>query len=290
MLESYTPNPQVESSLRTELRDDDCATRHRPRELHYGRIWSPERDEQLIALYTAVPPPKDLALAEAMGMRVSQVRGRLDVLRAAGVLSPRPKKAERKRRDAPPPTADDLRTALKARASALWPTERLLTLCLGWRAGEKTAALATRLGITNNAVVGAVHRLVARGILEARPSLVIRDADDPRRTAEPHARRTIPVPAATLPPLASGNEPPAMRPASPPRFIPAPAPPPPPPSRPYARITECCWPIGEVGTRGFRFCDAPTEPGRPYCEEHAMKAFVRVRPSDRADDYARPGA
>ena len=137
MLESYTPNPQVKSSLRTESRDDDCATRHRPRELHYGRIWSPERDEQLIALYTAVPPPKDLALAEAMGMRVSQVRGRLDVLRAAGVLSPRPKKAERKRRDAPPPTADDLRTALKARASALWPTERLLTLCLGWRAERR---------------------------------------------------------------------------------------------------------------------------------------------------------
>ena len=91
------------------------------------------------------------------------------------------------------------------------------------------------------------------------------------------------MPAGTLPPLASGDEPPAMRPAPSPLLVPVS----PPPSRPYARIKECCWPIGEVGTRGFRFSDAPTEPGRPYCEEHAMKAFVRVRPPARNDDHAR---
>jgi GcrA cell cycle regulator len=199
------------------------------------------------------------------------------------ILNTRPARGPRKRRYKPPLTTVELRTALEACASNIWPAEKLLALCVGWRAGEKTAALATRLGITNNAVIGAVHRLVARGILEARPSPVIRDADDPRRATNPTPRRKVSLPAVTLPPLASADESPVASLPSPPRLMPTP----PLPPRPYGRITECCWPIGEPGTRAFRFCDAPTEPGRPYCEEHARTAFVRVR--DRREDYARPG-
>jgi GcrA cell cycle regulator len=55
-------------------------------------------------------------------------------------------------------------------------------------------------------------------------------------------------------------------------------------SRPYARIVTCCWPIGEPGTRSFHFCDAPSEPGRPYCTEHAKLAYVKVK--DRREDAA----
>lgn len=36
----------------------------------------------------------------------------------------------------------------------------------------------------------------------------------------------------------------------------------------------CCWPIGEPGVAGFRFCDAPGEVERSYCAEHCGKAFV----------------
>jgi GcrA cell cycle regulator len=50
------------------------------------------------------------------------------------------------------------------------------------------------------------------------------------------------------------------------------------------RVVTCCWPLGEPGTRDFRFCDAASEPGRPYCEEHVKIAYVRVR--DRREDAA----
>jgi hypothetical protein len=35
-------------------------------------------------------------------------------------------------------------------------------------------------------------------------------------------------------------------------------------------------------TKSFRFCDESAVPGRPYCDAHAAKAFVRVR--DRRED------
>jgi hypothetical protein len=35
----------------------------------------------------------------------------------------------------------------------------------------------------------------------------------------------------------------------------------------------CCWPLGEPGTPGFRFCEAPGLPGRSYCEEHTLQSI-----------------
>jgi GcrA cell cycle regulator len=73
--------------------------------------------------------------------------------------------------------------------------------------------------------------------------------------------------------------------AAPPRPVPvAMARPQPAQARPYGRVITCCWPIGEPGTRSFRFCDAPSEPGKPYCTEHAKVAYVKVR--DRREDAA----
>ena len=68
---------------------------------------------------------------------------------------------------------------------------------------------------------------------------------------------------------------------------PVPAPPPRPVAvapRPYGRIVTCCWPLGEPGTREFRFCDVPSGAGRPYCEDHVKVAYVKVR--DRREDAA----
>lgn len=55
-------------------------------------------------------------------------------------------------------------------------------------------------------------------------------------------------------------------------------------SRSLGRVITCQWPIGEPGTRDFHFCDVPSEPARPYCEDHLKVAYVRVR--DRHEDAA----
>jgi len=67
-------------------------------------------------------------------------------------------------------------------------------------------------------------------------------------------------------------------PVPPPARVAVPAP------RPYGRVVTCCWPLGEPGTRTFRFCDDPSEPGKPYCPDHVKLAYVKVR--DRREDAA----
>jgi hypothetical protein len=42
------------------------------------------------------------------------------------------------------------------------------------------------------------------------------------------------------------------------------------------RIRECCWPMGNVG-RKWTFCDAPTIPGKDYCEPHHTLGFYKPR-------------
>ena len=37
----------------------------------------------------------------------------------------------------------------------------------------------------------------------------------------------------------------------------------------------CSWPEGEPGTEDFHFCGAPIVPGKPYCEEHCRRAYVK---------------
>jgi GcrA cell cycle regulator len=190
-----------------------------------------------------------------------------------------------------------------------WNDEIISQLRALWAEGHSTAEIGRRLGVTKNAIVGKAHRLD----LPARPSPIRRDP-----AAAPERRTTVRrVEGPTLPPLPSAvaeadcGAPVFVREAEPP-LPPRPsvmarpiavAPPPPRPvaqaprpvisapprpivaaPRPYGRIVTCCWPMGEPGTREFHFCDVPSEPGRPYCEEHVKVAYVRVR--DRREDAA----
>jgi GcrA cell cycle regulator len=170
-----------------------------------------------------------------------------------------------------------------------WAEETILRLRALWDEGLSTAEIGRRLGVSKNAVVGKAHRLD----LPARPSPIRRDGSGgaPRRSTP----RRIAGP--TLPPLSStstlsglsglavsgagaaGVSHSAALVAKPPPVRIAPPPPP-----RYGRIVTCCWPLGEPGTRSFRFCDEPSEPGRPYCSEHVKLAYVRVR--DRREDAA----
>jgi GcrA cell cycle regulator len=174
-----------------------------------------------------------------------------------------------------------------------WADEVIIRLRELWDEGHSTAEIGRRLGVTKNAVVGKAHRLD----LPARPSPIRREGERPPPRPGPPRRLAGP----TLPPLSStalggtslgSISPAASLPPRPPvimapRSAPAPAravAPQPPPPRPYGRVITCCWPIGEPGTRSFRFCDAESVPGKPYCSDHAQLAYVKVR--DRREDAA----
>ena len=199
-----------------------------------------------------------------------------------------------------------------------WSDEVIGQLRALWAEGHSTAEIGRRLGVTKNAIVGKAHRLD----LPARPSPIRRDPDAApvrRSTVRRVEGPTLPplpstvadcdigftsfgtVTASPPPQLAVAPPPPPRppviaRPVIAPPPLPRPgvqaprpvAPPPPRPiamaPRPYGRVVTCCWPIGEPGTREFRFCDVPSEPGRPYCEDHVKVAYVKVR--DRREDAA----
>jgi len=167
-----------------------------------------------------------------------------------------------------------------------WTEDVIVRLRALWAEGHSTAEIGRRLGVSKNAVVGKAHRLE----LPARPSPIRRDGSGPARSRPP--RR---VSGPTLPPLTCTRA--VLPDASPAMVAPvagtAAAARPAlvnvmaraqPQARPYARIVSCCWPIGEPGSRSFRFCDAESVPGKPYCPDHAAVAYVRIK--DRRDDAA----
>jgi GcrA cell cycle regulator len=171
-----------------------------------------------------------------------------------------------------------------------WNDDIIVRLRSLWAEGHSTAEIGRRIAVSKNAVVGKAHRLG----LAARPSPIRRDGPAAISARPQQPRRVV---GPTLPPLVAAemtetHQPlprrpaqaaiaPAQRPtvaAAPPplvRAVPA--------SRPI-RHSACCWPLGEPGTKSFRFCDVDALHGKPYCSEHAQLAYVRVR--ERRDDAA----
>jgi GcrA cell cycle regulator len=151
-----------------------------------------------------------------------------------------------------------------------------------WADGLSTSAIGRRLGVSKNAIVGKAHRLD----LPSRPSPVRRDGP---RTPPPVRRPRCPRLTDLQAPMRSQPSP-----VRPPAFVqppPAPAhpspapisPPAPPPIRTAIPGSQpCCWPIGDPGTRTFRFCDAPNQPAKPYCPEHCALAYQKVPDHDAA--------
>ena len=165
-----------------------------------------------------------------------------------------------------------------------WNEETIARLRALWAEGLSTAEIGRRMAISKNAVVGKAHRLN----LPARPSPIRRDATG----AAPRPATPRRVTGPTLPPLAAATAPapqvvtaPISQPPAPPVSVPRVV-----ASRPASttfrpiRPQTCCWPIGEPGTKSFRFCDSEASTGKPYCQEHAALAYVKVR--DRRDDAA----
>ncbi len=147
-----------------------------------------------------------------------------------------------------------------------WSEDVITKLRVLWFEGHSTAEIGRRLNISKNAVVGKAHRLN----LPPRPSPIRRGAEGSNSPPRQPLRR---LQGPTLPPLAAsiGAPAPALRPimSSPKQTL---------------RATPCCWPIGEPGKPSFHFCNVDSLPGKPYCDDHAAIAYVRVR--DRREDAA----
>ena len=156
-----------------------------------------------------------------------------------------------------------------------WTAETVAHLRALWTEGHSTAEIGRRMNTSKNAVVGKAHRLG----LPPRPSPILGKGTGER----PRARARIRPGDPSLPPLhpvAQGAPPYPVADSVPqplPRTArPADRPVAPAAARPISR-EPCCWPIGDPGTRGFRTCDAPAQPRKPYCAEHAKVAYVPVQ-------------
>jgi GcrA cell cycle regulator len=156
-----------------------------------------------------------------------------------------------------------------------WTAEAIERLRALWAEGHSTAEIGRRMGISKNAVVGKAHRLN----LSARPSPIRREAPGVVQRQPVAARPMRPagaVPRTTLPQAPSPVPAQRATPAAPPVLV-----------RHFPRMPTaraCCWPIGEPGQPGFRFCSAEALSSKPYCGEHAAVAYVKAR--DRREDAA----
>jgi GcrA cell cycle regulator len=142
----------------------------------------------------------------------------------------------------------------KGRHTSCWP-ERDDELRKLWAEGLPTAAIGEAMGLSKNSLVGRAHRLG----LPSRPSPIRRG--DGVRYARP---TTIAARETTLKNLAQVKAEPNER--------LAPEPPPAPTRK--LKSEPCCFPIGTPRTPTFRYCDEPSEPGKPYCRAHCAEAYA----------------
>jgi len=135
-----------------------------------------------------------------------------------------------------------------------WTDELTAELRVLWAEGLSTAAIGRRLNISKNAVVGKAHRLN----LPARPSPIKQGGKYAGRLQAIAARKAFQEAIQAV----IRTEPTHMPPEHPK------------PSR--VRVEPCSWVEGVKGS--WRYCDAPSEAGKPYCHEHCAKAYIKAEP------------
>lgn len=138
-----------------------------------------------------------------------------------------------------------------------------------WLEGDACAAIGRKLGTSPSAIAGKARR---EGLPKRKPPIEdgpeIRQKRMEGQRAATERRRA----AKGLPPL----PPPSPKPVEAVRFTPMEIPLPPP--------STCSWPLGELGSKGFRMCGAKPVRGKPYCADHCKIAYVKIR--DRREDAA----
>ena len=153
------------------------------------------------------------------------------------------------------------------RGQSPWNDVIITALIRLWSEGRSGAEIARRLNVSRNSVIGKAHRLD----LPRRPS-PIRYSEGERKQQTKvcrHNRHNIALAVvSTLPSLKTTS---AILDCTPTQTLPGQT------GKRGAifKIDCCCWPIGDPGSSSFQFCEQHALPDKPYCQEHANRAYVR---------------
>jgi len=144
-----------------------------------------------------------------------------------------------------------------------WNTQRISTLKSLWSQGRTASAIAAILGgVTRNAVIGKVHRLMLPGRASARPAPRSRKSRSPARVSS--------APCTTAHRSTAAPSPFAL-----PNLAPAP---PVHPGVQELNPTQCRWPEGDPKTPAFHFCGRERLPQKSYCPHHfALSISAQAR-------------
>ncbi len=169
----------------------------------------------------------------------------------------------------------------------VWSADKVTQLRGLWMEGHSAKQIGRMMQITKNSVIGKVHRLLlpARASPLKKPAsnagCTTSSATEPRKSfpaALPvKVRKTIMALPVTPPAKIVADAASAIPPAIPPVATPQR------PPEKTLRSSACQWPSGQPGRPGFRLCGEPALLGKPYCEAHCCRAFVRFRKEDGAD-------
>lgn len=177
-----------------------------------------------------------------------------------------------------------------------WTDERISELTRLWQQGLSASEIGKRMGVSKNSIVGKAHRLN----LPSRPS-PIRQGEEgdtvngsadgaaepqPRAAGKSSSKRNGQGESksgkkagnangkangsAKKPGTGDGGNPASVR------------------AQVEARggRSGCLWPIGDPNDPDFHFCGAAAAPGKPYCPEHAARAYITRSRSERDEETA----
>lgn len=155
-----------------------------------------------------------------------------------------------------------------------WSNERVTKLQKLWLVDGLSASLCAGAlgGTTRNAVISKLHRLGLSGYHHPRLTTL-------RSPSKRSMRRTRPAFPA--------------KPVSPLKYLPAPLPSSDDrASKSFADLedSDCRFPVGDVGTKGFGFCAKPKFPGFPYCPTHTARCYTAVPVRTRQTEPVAPPA
>jgi GcrA cell cycle regulator len=143
-----------------------------------------------------------------------------------------------------------------------WTKQRIELLKALWAKGAPAADIAARLGVSSAAVLGKLFRL------RLKPKRARSAARSPQWRKRGRRYVAKPVAPADVPAVSAKTRGKTLF---------------------ELKNDTCRWPIGRPGTAGFHFCGeagADLENGRPYCERHAKRAYVRPRKSADRNAHA----